>query len=318
MPITAAAKQPSLRRMQFCEPALTLLHRNPISVTDKALAFLALSKPRITLLVVLNAAAGFALGVSGRWPYSLMVWTLLATALLSAGVAALTQYLERDRDRLMRRTANRPLPAGKLSPQQVLLFASGLIVLAELIFILLVNWLPALLGAVVVVTYDWIYTPLKTRAWWSTLMGAVPGAIPPVIGWLAVRGRWDAPALVLFSIVFLWQLPHVLAVAMLYRTGYAQAGICLLPVGDRDCALTGWKMAFVNLLLIPVSLLPTLTGKTENVYIFPAIALGIVYLWSTVRLAQKPAHLMAVRLLRVSVLYLPLLLAAIVFYRKGV
>jgi protoheme IX farnesyltransferase len=287
------------------------------SITNKILGFVTLSKPRITCLVVLNAWAGFALGVKGGWSYSLMLWTLLATALLSGGVAALNQYLERDRDRLMRRTASRPLPTGKLSPRQALLFAFGLIILAELIFVVLVNWWSAMLGALVVVTYDWIYTPLKGHAWSSTLIGAVPGALPAVIGWLAAHGTWGAPAFILFSIVFLWQLPHVLAIATLHRAGYNQAGINLLPVGDRECALTSWEMVLVNLLLLPVSLLPAVFGMSGKPYIVPAIVLGILYLCGTVGLALNPTKLMAGRLLRLSVVYLPLLLAAMVICRKG-
>lgn len=294
-----------------CGGAAILLSK-PISVVRKALAFVALSKPRVTCLVVLNAAAGFALGTSGKWPYALLLWTLLATALLSAGVAALNQYLERDRDRLMPRTANRPLPSGTLSPRHALLFASGLIVVAELIFLVHVNWLSAMLGALVVVTYDGIYTRLKTRAWSSTLVGAVPGALPAAIGWVAVQGRWGAPPIILFSIVFLWQLPHVLAIATLYRRPYSQAGINLLPVGDGESAVTGWQMVFVNLLLLPISLLPVSFGMTGTLYIIPAGLLGFLYLWSTMRLARNPAKLVALRLLRVSVAYLPLLLAAMV------
>jgi len=297
----------------FCG-LVTAVQIRPISIKEKILAFVALSKPRITCLVVLNAWAGFALGVNGSWSYSLMLWTLLATALLSGGVAALNQYLERDRDRLMQRTANRPLPAGTLSPRQALFFAFGLIVLAEVIFLLLVNWLSAMLGALVVVTYDWIYTPLKARAWSSTFVGAVPGALPAVIGWLAAHGRWGAPAFILFSIVFLWQLPHVLAIATLYRTGYSQAGINLLPVGDRECALTSWEMMFVNLLLLPVSLLPAVFGMSGKLYVIPAAVLGILYLFGTVGLALNPTKPMAGCLLRLSVLYLPLLLMAMVIY----
>lgn len=213
----------------FCG-LLTAVQISPISIREKILAFVALSKPRITCLVVLNAWAGFALGVNGSWSHSLMLWTILAPALLSGGVAALKQDLERDRDRLMRHTANRPLPAGKLSPRQALFFAFGLIVLAEVIFLVLVNWLSAMLGALVVVTYDWIYTPLKARAWSSTLVGAVPRGLPAVIGWLAAHSRWGAPAFILFSIVFLSQLPHVLAIATLHRTGYSQGGSIFFPL----------------------------------------------------------------------------------------
>ena len=233
-------------------------------------------------------------------------------------MAALNQYLERDRDRLMSRTTSRPLPAGKLSSWQALCFASISIVLAELIFLMMVSWLPAALGALVVVFYDWIYTSLKAHAWWSTLAGAVPGALPAVIGWSAVQGRLGAPALILFAIVFLWQLPHVLAIARLHRAAYRRAGIHLLPVDDGECALTSWEMALVSVLLVPVSLLPTLVGMTGELYLLPAIVLGFLYVRSTVGLAKDPTQLMARGLLRLSVVYLPLLLAAMFVFRNGV
>ena len=288
----------------------------PISMVNKALAFVTLSKPRVLLLVILNTAAGFILGVSGTCPYSLMLWTLFATALLAAGVAALNQYLERKRDCLMQRTANRPLPSGRLTPREALVFALAFIAFAEFIFFARVAWLDALLGAVVVLTYDGIYTPLKAHAWLSTLIGAIPGALPAPMGWVAVRGRWGAPALILFSILFLWQLPHVLAIATLYRTGYSKAGINLLPLADSEYALTSWEMIFINVLLILVSILPIGSGMTGKVYIVPASILGVVYLWGTVRLAKQPTKLRAARLLRVSVLYLPLLLIAMIICRK--
>lgn len=286
-----------------------------LSARERFAAFLELTKPRITFLIVLTAAAGFALASTASIDYALMARAMFGIALLSSGIATLNQYMERDLDLLMRRTANRPLPAGKLMPWEALTFGLTLTVLAEIYLTFLVNPLTGVLGLTVIAGYLFAYTPLKTRTSLSTMVGAFPGAVPPLIGWAAARGDIGLEAWVLFAILFLWQFPHFLAIAWMYREDYSRAGILMLPVVEPDGRVTGQQIVVYTLMLLPVSLLPTLLGISGRIYLYGAIVLGLLFLYSSVRAAFSKSRQEARRLLLASVIYLPLLFILMVINR---
>ena len=279
---------------------------------ERALCYVELTKPRITFLIVLTSAAGFCLGAKGGVDYVRFAHAMFGIALLSSGIATLNQYMERDLDALMRRTMTRPLPAGKLSAFEALLFGAGLTLLAEVYLAVLVNPLTALFGLSVVAGYLFMYTPLKTRTTFSTFVGAFPGAMPPLMGWTAATGEVTAGAWVLFSILFLWQFPHFLAIAWMYREDYGRAGIRMLPVVEPEGRVTGQQIVAYTLMLVPVSLLPTALGITGRVYLYGAAALGLLFLFSSISAALSKSRQQARRLLLASVLYLPLLFGLMV------
>jgi len=287
--------------------AVSDIERSRLSTRERVSAFWELTKPRITFLIVLTSAAGFGLGSRGRVDYLGLVSALFGIALLSSGIATLNQYAERDLDGLMRRTATRPLPTGKLAPWEALAFGAGLTVLAEIYLLVLVNPLSALLGLTVIAGYLFAYTPLKTRSSLSTVVGAFPGAVPPLIGWTAATGTLSIEAWVLFAILFLWQFPHFLAIAWMYREDYGRAGILMLPVVEPDGRVTAQQIVVYTLMLIPVSLLPTVLGLSGRIYFFGALILGLLFLYSSIRAAFSMSRQQARRLLLASVLYLPLL-----------
>lgn len=286
-----------------------------LSARERVSAFLELTKPRITFLIVLTAAAGFALGSTASIDYALLSKAMFGIALLSSGIATLNQYMERDLDLLMRRTANRPLPSGKLMPWEALAFGVTLTVLAEIYLSVFVNPLTGLLGLTVIAGYLFAYTPLKTRTSLSTMVGAFPGAVPPLIGWAAARGDVGLEAWVLFAILFLWQFPHFLAIAWMYREDYTRAGILMLPVVEPDGRVTGQQIVVYTIMLLPVSLLPTVLGISGRVYLYGAIVLGLLFLCSSVRAAFSKSRQEARRLLLASVIYLPLLFILMVLDR---
>ena len=286
--------------------------RGRLALRERVAAYLELTKPRITFLIVLTAAAGFCLGAKGALNYVVMFHALLGIALLSSGIATLNQYMERDLDSLMRRTATRPLPSGKLMPWEAFIFGTALTVAAEIHLALFVNPLTALLGVTVVVGYLFCYTPLKTRTSLSTVVGAFPGAMPPLMGWTAASGQMGLEAWTLFAILFLWQFPHFLAIAWMYREDYARAGIVMLPVIEPEGRLTGQQIVLWTLMLIPVSLVPTALGTSGMVYFYGAILLGALFLCSSLAAALSGSRQSARRLLLASVLYLPVLFALMV------
>jgi heme o synthase len=286
--------------------------RARLSLRDRLAAYAELTKPRITLLIVLTSAAGFALASRGALDYIALLRALLGIGILSSGIATLNQYAERELDGLMRRTANRPLPAGKLAPWEALAFGAGLTILAEVYLLVLVNPLSALLGLTVIAGYLFAYTPLKTRTSLSTLVGAFPGAVPPLIGWTAASGSLSLEGWILFAILFLWQFPHFLAIAWMYREDYSRAGILMLPVVEPDGRVTAQQIVVYTLMLLPVSLLPTLMGMSGKVYFTGAIVLGLLFLYCSLRAAFSMSRQQARRLLLASVFYLPLLFALMV------
>ena len=275
----------------------------------RAADYVELTKPRIAVLVLFTVAAGGLLAAGRGVDWLLLLHAVVGTALVAAGASALNQLLERHSDARMRRTENRPLPAGRLQPFEVAVFGTVLGVggVAYLALLLPTPW-AAVAAALTFVGYVFVYTPLKARTPLNTLVGAVPGAMPPVIGWLALRGTLDTEASTLFLILFLWQIPHFLAIAWLYREDYAQAGLKMLPVVDPRGEKTAARMITYCLTLIPVSLLPALTGRAHTLYVVGAIALGLLFLGSAWRFRGQRTLSSARRVLRMSLIYLPGLL----------
>lgn len=287
---------------------------NQRGLSARAVAYLELTKPRITFLVVLTAAAGFCLG-SDRIDFLRLLNMAMGVALLSSGIATLNQYIERDLDGLMRRTQDRPLPSGKLTARRALVFGISLSAVALGYLAVTVNGLSAVLGFATLASYLFIYTPLKVKTSLSTVLGAFPGAMPPFIGWVAARGEVTIEAWVLFAILFLWQFPHFLAIAWMYRDDYARAGIKMLPVVEPEGRVTGQQIVVYTLLLIPVSLLPVLVNLAGSVYLIGASVIGVVFLYYGVRAAVARTTWQARKLLLASVLYLPILFLLMVMNR---
>ncbi|HEY6327836.1 MAG TPA: heme o synthase [Blastocatellia bacterium] len=275
-------------------------------------AYVELTKPRITLLVVLTAAAGYCLGSKGAFSPSRFALMSASIALLSSGISTLNQYIERELDGLMNRTRHRPLPAGKLGPARALGFGVALSLAGIASLAVFISLLTAALGLLTLAAYLFAYTPLKTRSSLSTVVGAFPGAMPPLIGWAAARGTVGIEAWILFAILFLWQFPHFLAIAWMYRDDYARAGIRMLPVVEPEGRVTGQQILTYTLMLIPVSMLPTMVHLTGNVYMLGALVLGTLFLFFSVRAAVVRSAWQARRLLQASVLYLPALFVLMV------
>jgi len=277
--------------------------------------YLALTKPRVTWLILMSTGLGFFFGNTGRLEFWLLVHAIVGTALLASGTAALNQWYERDADARMNRTRRRPLPAGEVTPAQAFWFGLGLVVAGEIEFALAVNALSALLGFLTVAGYLCLYTPLKQKTWWSTAVGALPGAMPPLIGFASARGGLTLEAWILFLIVFLWQFPHFYAIAWMYRDDYARAGIRMLPVVEPDGASTARQMVAFAALLIPASLLPNFFAMAGHWYLAAALLLGAFFLRSAVSVMRQRTTLNARGVLRASVAYLPLLYVALLLDR---
>lgn len=287
-----------------------------LGLKEKAAAYGELTKPRIAVLLVLTSAAGFYLGSSGTFDLILFVNFIIATTLLAFGVATLNQYWERDLDGLMQRTATRPLPTGRVAPVEALVFGIAQVVIAELYLLLAVNALTALLGLVVIVGYVFVYTPLKTRTTASTAIGALPGALPPLMGWTAATGEITLAAWALFTIQFLWQFPHFMAIAWMYRADYAKAGILMLPVVEPEGRLTGRQIVMFAIMLFPVSLAPYFLGLSGWIYLVGAVVLGLWFAWVSLQAAVAKTDKRARMVLLVSVIYLPVLFILMVANKR--
>lgn len=281
-----------------------------IGLRERLACYAELTKPRIAFLLVLTAAAGFYMAPSdGPADLVLFLHSMLGISLLAFGVAALNQFIERDTDALMERTARRPLPTGKISARSAFVFGLALCLLSEIYLFYFVNPLTALLGIVVIVGYVLMYTPLKLRTTASTAIGAVPGAMPPLMGWTSANDNLGdlVGASVLFLILFLWQFPHFLAIATMYRDEYAKAGIKMLPAVEEDGRITARQIVLFTILLIPISVAPVFFGMAGIIFGFSAAALGVWFLWASIKAARSRTVDSSRRLLLVSVLYLPVL-----------
>jgi protoheme IX farnesyltransferase len=280
----------------------------------RAADFVELAKPRITMLVLVTAAVGYALGARGAFEPGAFLALLAGTALVSGGASVLNQYGEREADGRMRRTRSRPLPSGRVAPGDALAFglvlsAAGLGLLAS------VNWLTYVLGTAALGSYVLVYTPLKRLTSLCTVVGAVPGAIPPLMGWVAARGTLDPGAWALFAVLFLWQLPHFLAIGWLYREDYARGGFPMLSVTDEDGRSSGRQAVLYAAALLPTTLVAGALVSAGAVYLFGALVLGAVFLGCSAAFARTRSLPAARRLFIVSILYLPAVLGLMVFDR---
>jgi heme o synthase len=275
--------------------------------------FSELVKARLTTLVLLTTAVGLYLGWRGAMNFVLMFNTLAATALVAAGASALNQLLEREYDAKMRRTQNRPLPSGRLQPTTVAIFG-GVTSVAGLVYLALaVNLLTSVLGAVTLVSYLFIYTPLKRVTWLNTMIGAVPGALPPLMGWTAARGELSGEGWALFAILFFWQLPHFFAIAWMYRDEYAKAGFKMLSNVDANGKRTAEQSVSNTLALLAVSLCPFVFKMAGTTYLVGAIILGAGFLLCAIQFSRQLTLARAKQLFFASIIYLPLLLALMVW-----
>lgn len=295
------------------EPAVRVSGRGGLRELIADLAELA--KVRIALMVAVTAAAGFVLASRGGVDVGLLIHALVGTATLAMAGGVLNQVLERDVDGLMPRTADRPIPGGRVGADAALVLGVLLAVTGLGHLTLVVNPLTALLGAATLAGYVFIYTPLKRVSSLATVIGAVPGAMPPLMGWAAARGTLEPGAWALFSILFLWQLPHFLAIAWMYRDDYAQGGFPMLTVSDPDGRRTGRQALLWAAALVPASLAPTALGLAGTIYFAGALALSLGYLAAAAVFARQRTRPAARRLLLVSILYLPAVLGTMLVDR---
>jgi heme o synthase len=284
-----------------------------LTLASRANAYIALTKPDVSLLVLMTTAAGYYMGARGPVGWLHMGHVILGTLLIAGGTAALNHYVERESDRYMRRTASRPLPSGVLQPSRALAFGVALCGVGAIDLYLAAGFLASGLGVLTCLSYLLAYTPLKKRTVWATFVGAFPGAIPPMIGWVAATGSLDRGAWILFGILFLWQFPHFYAISWMYREDYARAGIMMLPVVDREGTRTFRQIILYSAALVGVSLLPAVLGLAGVVYFFGALVVctGLVQvcLWA----ASNKTNARAKWLMHATVLHIPLLLGLMIY-----
>ena len=269
--------------------------------------FIALAKPRLNLLVVASTLVGYAMAPGEPLGFLAICGLLLGTGLVAGGASAYNQVIERDQDALMRRTRTRPMPGQRLQPLEGLLFATTITIAGLLLIAASSNVLAATVALATLLSYAVVYTPLKRRTSFATVIGAIPGALPPIIGWAAVQNALPPEPWILFGIMFLWQLPHFLAIAWMYREDYARAGFPMLPVIEPDGRSTGRQAVLYAAALVPLSLAPWLLRMAGAVYFAGALVLGIAFLWLTIRFARSRSVADARRVFFGSILYLTVL-----------
>jgi heme o synthase len=279
--------------------------------------YLELTKPRITCFILMSTAVGFVCGMNAGapWTWVTLMHTLLGTALIASGTAALNQWYEREADAKMSRTMARPIPSGRVTGLHALIFGLILAVAGFLDLWLGANLLTALLGLFTLASYLFLYTPMKQRSPHSTTIGAIPGAMPPLIGFAAASGTLNWDAWILYAILFLWQFPHFYAIAWMYRADYARAGIRMLPVVEPDGESTSRRMLYFSLALLPISLLPKFFAMAGNFYLAGALVLGLIYAYASLRSVFDCSVVRARQVLLASVLYLPFLYGLLVLDR---
>jgi protoheme IX farnesyltransferase len=289
-----------------------LVLERPAGVGSVTRDYLALSKSRIVMMVLITTASGYFFAAP-RVDWMLLLNTLLGTALVAAGTNALNQYIERDHDAKMRRTRLRPLPDGRIAPRAALVFSVGISILGTLYLGLAVNWLTAALGAFTLISYIFIYTPLKRVSTICTLIGAIPGAIPPLMGWTAATGVLGTGGWIIFAILFFWQLPHFMAISWMYRDDYARGGFAMLSVRDDDGRTTARHAVFYSFALLTVSILPPLFGLSTFVYLGGAVLAGAALTYASFAFLAARTPVRARRLFMASNIYLIVMMALLVF-----
>jgi heme o synthase len=294
---------------------MSTVREEAISPQGRFSAYVALAKPDVTFLVVITTVAGFYVGSRGPLDWALLAHTLLGTTFVGIGTAALNQYIERESDAMMRRTASRPLPSGAIQPSEALWFGILCIAAGGAYLALLTNLLATFLALLTTALYLGVYTPLKTRTPLATAIGAVPGAIPPLIGWAAARGSIGLGGWILFAILFFWQFPHFLAIAWMYREDYARAGIQMLPVMETNGDRTYRQIIATAAVLVPISLLPSVIGITGIGYFFGALVLSLALLQVCIWADRARTNVRAKWLMHASVIHIPLLLGLMILDR---
>jgi protoheme IX farnesyltransferase len=292
---------------------MSTLRSAELTLGARANAYVALTKPDVSFLVLMTTAAGYYMGVRGPVSWLHMIHTVFATMLIAAGTASLNHFIERDSDRYMRRTASRPLPSGALQPREALAFGLLLCVAGGIDLYFVAGLLAAALGVITSLSYLLAYTPLKKRTVWATFVGAFPGAIPPMIGWVAATGSLDRGAWLLFAILFVWQFPHFHAIAWMYREDYARAGIMMLPVVDREGVRTFRQIILYAAALIGVSLLPALMGLAGVIYFFGALVTCTAMLQICLWAASSKTNMRAKWLMHATVIHIPVLLGLMIY-----
>jgi protoheme IX farnesyltransferase len=286
------------------------------AVPSRARDFYELTKPRMNLPVVCTTAVGFAMAPhGGHW--TVLFHAILGTAMTAAAASVLNQYAERAFDALMPRTRNRPLVKMRIAPREALVMGAVLGVAGVAYLAVMVNVLTALLGLFTLASYVWVYTPLKRVSSLNTVVGAVPGAIPPMMGWAAATGAIGPQALALFGILFMWQMPHFLAIAILYKRDYAAGGFKMLPVVDPELKLTSRMIVLYGLALVPVSLMPVSVGMAGPVYLTAAVLCGLAFLSYCVSCAVSKDRVDARKLFFASIIYLPVLMSLMMYDKVG-
>jgi heme o synthase len=265
--------------------------------------YLELSKSRIVFMVLITTAAGYLFAAEHVVPL-LMLHTLIGTALVAAGTNALNQYVEREHDAKMQRTRSRPLPAGRITPRAALLFSSAIAVIGTVYLGVAVNWLTAALGAFTLTSYIFVYTPLKRVSTICTVIGAIPGAVPPLMGWTAATNELALGGWIIFGILFLWQLPHFMAISWLYREDYARGGFVMLSTLDEKGAAVARQAVYYTLALLPLSVAPSILGMTGTAYLIGATLSGVALFWSAIRFCFDRSTVNARRVFMISNLYL--------------
>jgi protoheme IX farnesyltransferase len=273
--------------------------------------YLQLSKARIVLMVLITTAAGYLMAAP-HIDAALLINTLVGTALVAAGTNALNQYVEREHDAKMRRTRLRPLPDGRITPRAALLFSAAIAVIGTLYLALAVNVLTAILGAFTLTSYIFVYTPLKRISTACTLIGAIPGAIPPLMGWTAATSSLGLGGWIAFGILFLWQLPHFMAISWIYREDYGRAGFVMTSVRDRDGKATARQAIFWAVLLLGVSALPALFGMNGIVYLIGAAAAGLLFVAASIAFYAERTNRSAMKLFMTSNVYLIVVMTLLV------
>ncbi len=280
-------------------------------------SYIDLMKPNILIMVLITSILGYYLGSDGKILWGNLIWLLIGTTFSAGGASVLNQYLERDQDKIMKRTSQRPIPSGIISPQNALFFGIILVIIGTIILVLEINLLTGFLSLLTAFMYVLIYTPMKRITWLNTSMGSIPGALPPIGGWAAATNSIDSGAWILFGILYVWQHPHFFAIAWMCKDDYEKAGFMMLPVIEPDGKRTTRQILWHLSLLFPISLLPVVIGMNGNIYLYGALIITLYYFLSALPMLYDKSYKNASRILKASVLYLPALMIIIII-DKGI